>query len=63
MSIGYKAMLNAAKTIAMTGIDLFSNPALLDQAKKEMADKTGPGFQYKSLIGERKPPLDYRKGL
>jgi aminobenzoyl-glutamate utilization protein B len=63
MSIGYKAMLNAAKTIAMTGIDLFTNPTLLDQAKKEMAGKTGADFQYKSLIGERKPPLDYRKGL
>jgi aminobenzoyl-glutamate utilization protein B len=63
MSIGLKAMLNAAKTISMTGIDLFNNPILLEQAKKELIEKTGAGFQYKSLIGERKPPLDYRKGL
>lgn len=63
MSIGLKAMLNAAKTISMTGIDLFNNPSLLDQAKKELNEKTGVGFQYKSLIGDRKPPLDYRKGL
>ena len=63
MSIGYKAMLNAAKTIAMTGVDLFNNPTILDKAKKELADKTGVGFQYKSMIGDRKPPLDFRKGL
>jgi aminobenzoyl-glutamate utilization protein B len=61
MGIGLKAMLNAAKTISMTGIDLFNNPSLLDQAKKELSERTGVGFQYKSLIGERKPPLDYRK--
>ena len=63
MGIGYKGMLNAAKTIAMTGVDLFNNPTLLEKAKKELADKTGIGFQYKSMIGERKPPLDFRKGL
>jgi aminobenzoyl-glutamate utilization protein B len=63
MSIGLKAMLNAAKTISMTGIDLFNNPSLLDQAKKELNERTGIGFQYKSLIGDRKPPVDYRKGL
>ena len=62
MSIGLKAMMNAAKTITMTGIDLFNNPVLLDKAKKELADKTGVGFKYQSLIGDRKPPLDYRKG-
>ena len=61
--IGLKAMINAAKCISMTGIDLFNNPELLDKAKKELAEKTGVGFQYQSLIGDRKPPLDFRKGL
>jgi aminobenzoyl-glutamate utilization protein B len=56
-------MINAAKTIAMTGVDLFNNPSLLEKARKELNEKTGAGFQYKSLIGERKPPLDFRKGL
>jgi aminobenzoyl-glutamate utilization protein B len=63
MSIGLKAMMNAAKVISMTGIDLFNNPTQLDQAKKELSEKVGAGFQYKSLIGERLPPLDYRRGL
>ncbi|MCE2997706.1 MAG: peptidase dimerization domain-containing protein, partial [Flammeovirgaceae bacterium] len=61
--IGLKAMLNAAKCITMTAIDLFNNPELTDKAKKELAEKTGAGFEYKSLVGDRKPPLDFRKGL
>ena len=63
MGIGFKAMINAAKTISMTGIDLFNNPALIDKAKLELDAKRGPNFKYKSLVGDRKPPLDYRKGL
>ncbi|MBY0433742.1 MAG: peptidase dimerization domain-containing protein, partial [Cyclobacteriaceae bacterium] len=61
-SIGFKAMNNAAKTIAMTGIDLFTNPSIIDKAKKELATFVGPDFTYKSMIGDRKPPLDFRKG-
>lgn len=63
MGIGFKAMLNASKTIAMTGVDLFNNPATLQKAKEELSQRVGPGFQYKSMIGDRKPPLDFRKGL
>ena len=62
MSIGQKAMINAAKTIALTGADLFNNPALLQKAKDELAQRLGPGFMYKSMIGDRKPPLDFRTG-
>jgi aminobenzoyl-glutamate utilization protein B len=62
MSIGQKAMINAAKTIALTGADLFNNPALLQKAKDELAQRLGPGFTYKSMIGDRKPPLDFRTG-
>ncbi len=63
MSIGYKAMINAAKTIAMSGADLFNNPTILVKAKEELMQKRGADFQYKPLIGDRKPPLDYRKGM
>ena len=62
MSIGYKAMNNAAKTIAMTGVDIFNIPSIVVKAKKELADYVGPDFKYKSMIGDRKPPLDFRKG-
>ena len=61
-SIGLKGMLNAAKIIAMTGIDIFMNPTTLVNARKELDAKLGPGFQYKSMIGDRKPPLDFRQG-
>jgi aminobenzoyl-glutamate utilization protein B len=59
--IGFKAMQNAAKVIAMTATDLFNNPSLINKAKDELKQKVGEGFQYKSMIGDRKPPLDFRK--
>ncbi|TAH22187.1 MAG: amidohydrolase [Cytophagales bacterium] len=61
MSIGFKGMVNAAKIIAMTGVDIFNNPAVAGQAKAEMEKARGANFQYKSLVGNRKPPLEYRK--
>jgi aminobenzoyl-glutamate utilization protein B len=60
MEIGQKAMLVAAKTIAMTAIDLLYNPALIGQAKLEWETKRGE-VKYESLMGDRKPPLDFRK--
>lgn len=62
MSIGYKGMMVAAKTLSMTAIALFQNPDLIKTAKTEL-DKArgGAAFTYKSLAGDRKPPLDYRK--
>ncbi|MEK6781389.1 MAG: amidohydrolase [Bacteroidota bacterium] len=61
-NIGFKAMINAAKTIAMTGIDIFNNPTIVDKAKKELQTSVGTDFKYKSMIGDRKPALDFRKG-
>lgn len=60
MGIGFKGMMVAAKTIALTGIDLLTDPALIAKAKAEFEQDKGEGFQYKAMIGDRKPPLDYR---
>ncbi len=60
MSIGKKGMVNAAKTITMTAMDLFNNPAVIEKAKIELDRSRGANFEYKSLLGDRKPPLDYR---
>jgi aminobenzoyl-glutamate utilization protein B len=60
--IGLKGMINAAKVLAMTGIDIITNPSIAEKAKKELADYVGPGYIYKSMIGDRQPPLDYRAG-
>ena len=60
MSIGKKGMMLAAKTIASSAIDLFSSPELLIKAKDELDQKRGPDFKYESLLGDRKPALNYR---
>ena len=60
-SIGTKGMLVAAKTLSLTALDLFTNPELTEKAKLELYQKRGEGFNYESLLGDRKPPLDYRK--
>jgi len=62
MSIGFKGMALAAKTLASTGIDLLTNPALIIQAKEEFKKQLGATI-YKPLAGDAKPPLNYRKGM
>ena len=61
MSIGEKGMMVAAKTLALTAIELYNSPKVLEAAKKELVDKRGTNFKYEALLGDRKPPLDYRK--
>jgi aminobenzoyl-glutamate utilization protein B len=58
--IGAKGMMVAAKTIALTGLDLLLNKNLIEDAKADFDKVRGPDFQYKAMIGERKPPLNYR---
>jgi aminobenzoyl-glutamate utilization protein B len=60
MSIGYKGMMVAAKTMALTGKDLILNPLLIKEAKKEF-DERLDGYVYEALIGDIDPPLDFRK--
>lgn len=59
-SIGYKGMQNAAKVLALTAIELFEKPEHIAAAKVEFEERRGPNFVYRSLLGDRKPPLDYR---
>ena len=61
MGIGTKGMLVAAKTLAMTAVDLLSDPAHIDAARAEFDERRGPDFEYHALLGDRPPPLDYRK--
>ncbi|MEQ9942322.1 amidohydrolase [Pectobacterium aroidearum] len=61
MAIGYKGMDIAAKTLAVTGAKLLSDPALIQQAKAEFDKSRGENFHYKPLLGDREPALDYRK--
>lgn len=59
-SIGTKGMLVAAKTLALTAMDLFSDPTLIQTARAEWLDARGKEFRYQALLGARKPALDYR---
>lgn len=59
-SIGHKGMQNAAKVLALTAIELFEKPEHIAAAKAEFNERRGPEFVYRSLVGDRKPPLDYR---
>jgi aminobenzoyl-glutamate utilization protein B len=59
-SIGTKGMIVAAKTMALTAIDLFTDPGIVAAAKEELLRRRGPDFKYIPLIGDREPPLDYR---
>ena len=58
--IGIKGMMLAAKTLSLTGIDLFANQNLINKAKEEWTKQRGVNFKYVPLIGNRKPALDYR---
>lgn len=61
MSIGAKGMQNAAKVLALSAIELYQSPQTIAAAKAEFAQRRGENYVYKSLVGDRKPPLDYRK--
>jgi aminobenzoyl-glutamate utilization protein B len=61
MSIGYKGAHLASKVLALTAIELFENPALRKSAREEFEHRRGHDFIYKPLLGDREPPLDYRK--
>ena len=61
MGIGIKGALVAAKTLALTTAQVFQSPETIAAAKAEFNKARGPNFVYKSLAGERKPPLDYRQ--
>ncbi len=57
--IGTKGMMVAAKTMSLTAIDLFTNATIVQQAKEEFIKAKG-SYQYKALLGDRKPALNYR---
>lgn len=60
--IGLKGMHVASQVIAMTAVDLYREPARVAAAREELNKRRSPDFRYRALIGDRKPPLDYRKG-
>ena len=58
--IGNKGMMVAAKTLALTAMQLIDNPKIISEAKKEFLQKRGADFNYVPMLGDRKPALNYR---
>jgi aminobenzoyl-glutamate utilization protein B len=61
MTIGYKGAQVAAKTLTLAAIELFTNEELRAAARQEFEERRGGDFHYEALLGDRPPPLDYRK--
>ena len=60
-SIGHKGTQVAAETLTLAAVELFTNKGLRVEAREEFDAARGPDYEYKSLLGDREPPLDYRK--
>jgi aminobenzoyl-glutamate utilization protein B len=58
--IGNKGMMIAAKTLALTAMELIDNPKIISAAKEEFLQKRGLDFKYIPMLGNRKPALNYR---
>ena len=59
--LAHKGTLVAAEVLAATAIDLLKSPALIEAATAEFLERRGPDFVYAPLLGDRAPPLDYRR--
>ena len=59
--LAHKGTLLAAEVLAATAIDLLSQPDLVAAAAAEFNDRRGPDFAYVPLLGDRDPPLNYRR--
>lgn len=57
MSIGHKGMSYASKAMAMTMVDLFENPELVEKVKAEYLERKGDEV-YKANIPDGPPPVN-----
>jgi aminobenzoyl-glutamate utilization protein B len=60
MSIGQQGMVVAAKAIALTAIDLFTDPALVQAAKDDFKKQLAGKSYYTAIPAEQKPLINYR---
>jgi len=58
MSLGHKGLVFAAKALAMTMVDLYENPALVEAVKAEFLERKGD-YVYEGIVPEGPPPLDF----
>ena len=60
MSIGQDGMVVASKAIALTAIDLFTDPALVQAAKADFAKQLAGKSYYTPIPENQKPLINYR---
>lgn len=59
-TIGTKGSTLAAKALANSAVKLYLEPEIIKKAWAEHKENVGD-HEYAALLGDRKPPLDYRK--
>jgi aminobenzoyl-glutamate utilization protein B len=60
MSIGRKGMVLAAKTLALSSVDLLTDPKLVSAARADFEKRRGKLVYQSRVPADRKPPLNYR---
>ena len=60
MSIGHKGMIYASNAMAMTMVDLFENPKLVEKVKAEYEQRKGDAV-YKAIVPDGPPPIPTKK--
>lgn len=60
-SIGMEGMMLAAKVLTLSSLDLLQSESVLKSAREELETRRGRDWSYAALLGDRDPPLDYRK--
>ena len=50
----------AVQVLSETAKEIYLDPSIASEAKKELAKEVGMDFIYVPLLGDRKPPLNYR---
>lgn len=56
MSIGHKGMIYASKVMAMTMLDLYENPKLVEKVKTEYLERKGTEV-YEAIVPDGPPPI------
>ncbi|WP_439106840.1 amidohydrolase [Congregibacter sp.] len=60
MSIGHKGLVYASKALAMTMIDLYEDPDLIEAIKEEFKERKGD-YEYEGILPPGPPPLDFKQ--
>jgi len=61
MSIGQDGMIIASKALALTAIDLFNSPQLIQAAKADFQKKLAGKTYLSAIPADQKPVLNYRE--